>query len=39
MKITARTVAFHKYAMKERLGVTTNAVLILAAIKQHLVVS
>jgi DNA-binding NarL/FixJ family response regulator len=37
LKITPRTVAFHKYAMMEQLGVTSNAELILAAIKQHLI--
>jgi DNA-binding NarL/FixJ family response regulator len=36
LKITPRTVAFHKYAMMEQLGVTTNAALVLTAIKQHL---
>jgi DNA-binding NarL/FixJ family response regulator len=37
LKITPRTVAFHKYAMMEQLGVTSNAELVLTAIKQHLV--
>jgi DNA-binding NarL/FixJ family response regulator len=37
LKITPRTVAFHKYAMMEQLGVTSNAELVLAAIKQHLI--
>jgi DNA-binding NarL/FixJ family response regulator len=37
LKITPRTVAFHKYAMMEQMGVTSNAELILAAIKQHLI--
>jgi DNA-binding NarL/FixJ family response regulator len=37
LKITPRTVAFHKYAMMEQLGVTSNAELVMAAIKQHLV--
>ena len=37
LKITPRTVAFHKYAMMEQLGVTTNAELVMVAIKQHLV--
>jgi DNA-binding NarL/FixJ family response regulator len=37
LKITPRTVAFHKYAMMEQLGVTTNAELMMAAIKQHIV--
>ena len=39
LKITPRTVAFHKYSMMEQLGVTTNAELVMAAIKQHLVSS
>lgn len=37
LKITPRTVAFHKYAMMEQLGVTSNAELMRAAIKQHIV--
>ena len=37
LKITPRTVAFHKYSMMEQLGATTNADLILAAIKQHII--
>jgi DNA-binding NarL/FixJ family response regulator len=37
LKITARTVAFHKYSMMEQLGVSSNAELVLAAIKQHLI--
>jgi DNA-binding CsgD family transcriptional regulator len=36
LKITPRTVAFHKYAMMELLGVTSNAELILAAARQHI---
>ena len=39
LKITPRTVAFHKYAMMEQLGVTSNAELVKAAIKHHLVTS
>jgi DNA-binding NarL/FixJ family response regulator len=39
LKITPRTVAFHKYTMMEQLGVTTNAELVMAAIKQHLIAS
>lgn len=39
LKITPRTVAFHKYAMMEQLGVTSNAELVMAAIKHHLVAS
>jgi DNA-binding NarL/FixJ family response regulator len=37
LKITPRTVAFHKYAMMEQLGVSSNAELVLAAIKQHII--
>lgn len=37
LKITPRTVAFHKYAMMEQLGATSNADLVLAAIRQHLI--
>jgi DNA-binding CsgD family transcriptional regulator len=39
LKITPRTVAFHKYTMMEQLGVSTNAELQLAAIKHHLIAS
>ena len=39
LKITPRTVAFHKYSMMEQLGVSTNAELVLAAIKEHLIAS
>jgi DNA-binding NarL/FixJ family response regulator len=37
LKVTPRTVAFHKYSMMEELGIRTNAELIQYAIKQHLV--
>jgi DNA-binding NarL/FixJ family response regulator len=37
LKITARTVAFHKYSMMEQLGISSNAELIQFALKQHLV--
>ncbi|HKB00946.1 MAG TPA: response regulator transcription factor [Gemmataceae bacterium] len=37
LKITPRTVAFHKYAMMELLGATSNAELMRVAIKQHIV--
>src|SRR5262245_1151027 len=37
LKITPRTVAFHKYAMMELLGATSNADLMRVAIKQHIV--
>jgi len=39
LKITPRTVAFHKYSMMEQLGVTSSAELIQFALKQHLVSS
>ena len=37
LKITPRTVAFHKYAMMELLGVKTSAELVQLAIKMHIV--
>jgi len=37
LKITPRTVAFHKYSMMEQLGITSSAELIQFALKQHLV--
>jgi DNA-binding NarL/FixJ family response regulator len=37
LKITARTVAFHKYGMMHDLGIKTSAELVQFAIKQHLV--
>jgi DNA-binding NarL/FixJ family response regulator len=37
LKITPRTVAFHKYSMMEQLGVTSSAELVQIAIRQHLV--
>jgi len=36
LKITPRTVAFHKYRIMERLGVSSNAELIRYAIKHRL---
>ena len=36
LKITPRTVAFHKYSMMEHLGITSNAELVQFAIKQHI---
>jgi len=39
LKITPRTVAFHKYSMMEQLGVSSSAELIQIALKQHLVPS
>jgi DNA-binding NarL/FixJ family response regulator len=37
LKLTLRTVAFHKYRMMKRLGIRTNADLIRFAIQNHLV--
>jgi DNA-binding NarL/FixJ family response regulator len=37
LKITPRTVAFHKYGLMESLGIRTNAELVHYAIKKHLV--
>ena len=37
LKITPRTVAFHKYSMMEQLGIKSSAELVQFAIKQHLV--
>ncbi|HVK16424.1 MAG TPA: response regulator transcription factor [Fimbriiglobus sp.] len=37
LKITPRTVAFHKYAMMELLGVRSSAELVQFAIKMHIV--
>lgn len=37
LKITARTVAFHKYSMMKELGIKSSAELIQYAIKQHVV--
>ena len=37
LKITTRTVAFHKYKMMETLGIKSNAELVQFAIKRHLV--
>ena len=39
LKITPRTVAFHKYAMMDQLHITSSAELVQFAIKQHLVSS
>jgi len=36
LEITPRTVAFHKYRIMERLGVSSNAELIRYAIKHRL---
>lgn len=37
LDISPGTVAFHKYNMMEKLGITTNAALLMYAIKQHMV--
>ena len=37
LKITPRTVAFHKYSMMEQLGIASSAELVQFAVKQHLV--
>jgi DNA-binding NarL/FixJ family response regulator len=37
LEITPRTVAFHKYAMMEELGIKSSAELVQYAVKQHLV--
>jgi DNA-binding NarL/FixJ family response regulator len=37
LKITPRTVAFHKYSMMQELGVKSSAELVQIAIKQHVV--
>jgi DNA-binding NarL/FixJ family response regulator len=37
LKITPRTVAFHKYSMMEELGIKSTAELIQFAIKKHIV--
>ena len=37
LKITSRTVAFHKYAMMEELGIKSSAELVQFAIKHHVV--
>jgi DNA-binding NarL/FixJ family response regulator len=39
LKISARTVAFHKYSMMKELGIQTNAELIRVGIKKHLLVA
>jgi DNA-binding NarL/FixJ family response regulator len=37
LRISARTVAFHKYGMMQELGIRSSAELVQFAIKQHLV--
>ena len=38
LKITPRTVAFHKYAMMEELGIRTSAELVRYAVQQQIVI-
>jgi DNA-binding NarL/FixJ family response regulator len=37
LKITSRTVAFHKYSMMEELGIKSSAELVRFAVKKHIV--
>jgi len=37
LKITPRTVAFHKYTMMKTLGITSSAALVQFAVKEHIV--
>ncbi|MGC1388314.1 MAG: response regulator transcription factor [Steroidobacteraceae bacterium] len=37
LKVTPRTIAFHKYAIMEQLGIKTSAELVQYAVKHHLV--
>jgi len=37
LKITPRTVAFHKYTMMKALGITSSAALVQFAVKEHIV--
>ena len=37
LKVTPRTVQFHKYSMMQQLGIRTSAELIQFAVKQHIV--
>jgi DNA-binding NarL/FixJ family response regulator len=37
LKITPRTVAFHKYSMMKTLGITSSAALVQFAVKEHIV--
>ncbi len=36
LKITSRTVAFHKYRIMERLGISSNAELIRYAVRRRI---
>jgi two-component system response regulator NreC len=37
LKLTPRTVAFHKYKIMERLRVRTNSELVQYAIREHII--
>jgi DNA-binding NarL/FixJ family response regulator len=39
LKVTPRTIAFHKYSMMKELGIKTNAELIRVGIKKHILVA
>jgi len=39
LNLTPRTIAFHKYAIMEHLGIKTNAELVQYAVRHHLVTS
>ncbi len=39
LKVSSRTVAFHKYRMMEQLGVSSSAELVQFAVKHHIVVT
>jgi len=39
LRVTPRTIAFHKYQMMEELGVKSSAELIQAGIKKHFLVA
>jgi DNA-binding CsgD family transcriptional regulator len=39
LKISPRTIAFHKYTMMKQLGIKTSAELIEVSIKKHFLVA
>jgi len=39
LRVTPRTIAFHKYQMMEDLGIKTSAELIQMGIKKHVLVA
>jgi DNA-binding CsgD family transcriptional regulator len=39
LKLTPRTVAFHKYKIMERLRLRTNGELVQYAMREHLIIS